>query len=107
MATVPTKPPMETLEERFNRLAAQWRAETAHLSSSTAIANHPAYQEIIALGPPTVPLILRELEKRRDHWFRALTAITGANPITSESRGRIDQMAKAWLQWGKDRGYQW
>src|SRR5207302_9966830 len=77
MASVPipkSPPPVpaETLEERFERLAAKWREETAYLSSSTAMFAHPAYQEIISLGQGVVPLLLRALTKEPDHWPWAL-----------------------------------
>lgn len=112
MASIPAKhstasQPPETIEQCFDRLAARWREETSHLSSSTRMAAHPAYQEIIALGPPVVPSLLRELARQPDHWFTALKAITGANPVDLADRGRIDKMAQAWLRWGQMAGYQW
>jgi hypothetical protein len=55
------------LENRFKQLAAEWRRDVALLSSVTAIVEHPAYRQIIALGRDVVPLILRELEKEPDH----------------------------------------
>jgi hypothetical protein len=112
MASIPAgvsqaKDPAESVAERFHRLAAVWRAETSHLSSSTKMAEHPAYQEIIGLGRQVVPFILADLAKMPDHWFAALKAITGANPVDPADRGRIDKMAQAWLKWGKENGYQW
>jgi hypothetical protein len=112
MASIPIKQPpspqpAETVELRFQRLAARWRGETSHLSSSTQMAAHPAYQEIIALGPEVVPCLLRDLARQPDHWFTALKAITGANPVEPADRGRIDKMAEAWLRWGKEAGYRW
>ena len=41
----------ERLEARFRELAHRWREECAVLSSTTAKAMHPAYQQIIGLGP--------------------------------------------------------
>src|SRR5689334_11439274 len=80
--TEPTAPPApESLEERFTRLAETWHKAVAHHSSNRIRYNHPAYQEIIALGAPVVPLLLRDLETNRRHWFAALNAITGADPI--------------------------
>ena len=70
-------PQQAELERTFFELANRWRDETALLSSVTRTAMHPAYQRIIGMGPAAVPLILRELEQRPDHWFWALTAITG------------------------------
>jgi hypothetical protein len=89
------------LAERFRELAEQWKEETSFLSSSTAIVNHPAYQAVIALGPPVVPFLLRELEAEPYHWFEALHAITGEDPVRPEDWGHIGAMAAAWLAWGR------
>ena len=111
MATVPVSQAdvshSSNTEERFQRLAARWRAETAYLSSLTEMIAHPAYQEIIALGPEVVPSLLRDLEKEPDYWFAALRALTGANPVPPEDAGKLDNMAAAWLNWGRENGYQW
>jgi hypothetical protein len=66
---------------------------------------HPAYQQIIGIGPAAVPLLLRELERDVDHWFWALKAITGVDPVPPASRGKVREMAAAWLRWGRDQGY--
>jgi hypothetical protein len=68
---------------------------------------HPAFQEIVGMGPVVIPLLLRELEKRSGHWHRALRRITGADPVSSGDRGDIDRAAEAWLHWGKEQGYTW
>lgn len=97
----------ESLEERFRRLSAIWRRETAYLSSMTEASHHPAYQEIIRLGPDVIPLLLRELEAHHSHWFAALHALTGADPIPPAASGNIPKMVDAWLCWAKEHGYQW
>lgn len=95
------------LEAEFNNLAEEWRTETRMLSLVTQKSMHPAYQKIIGMGQPVVPLILRDLEQKPDHWFWALRAITGDNPVKSEQRGRMKMMAQAWIEWGKEHGYEW
>ena len=95
------------LEAEFNRLAEEWHEETRMLSLVTQKSMHPAYQRIIGMGQPVVPLILRDLEQKPDHWFWALRAITGANPVKSDMVGRMKLMAQAWIQWGKEHGYEW
>jgi len=95
------------LEAEFNHLAEEWRAETGMLSLVTQKSMHPAYQKIISMGRPVVPLILRDVEQKPDHWFWALRAITNDNPVKSEQRGRMKLMAQAWIQWGKEHGYEW
>ncbi|MBW4644076.1 MAG: hypothetical protein KME23_13990 [Goleter apudmare HA4340-LM2] len=64
-------PVIETveIETTFLELAAQWRRETGMLSNISKISMHPAYQRIIGLGQPVVPLIMKELEHEPDHWF--------------------------------------
>src|SRR5690242_20047857 len=87
------------IEQQVERLLAQWREETAYLSSSTAITGHPAYGELIALGPGALPYLFRDLEQTGDgHLSRALTAITGAHPIQAEDRGQVKKIAAAWLR---------
>jgi hypothetical protein len=95
----PTAPSPPT--RQFEALAAQWKAETALLSSTSAMVSHPAYQAIIALGPPVLPLILRDLEGEPAHWFEALQAISGEEPVPREHWGDIEAMRRDWLEWGK------
>jgi hypothetical protein len=75
------------------------------MSSSTEMAELPSYQQIIALGPHVVPLLLRELERDPDHWFWALKVLTGASPVPAEQRGQVREMAKRWVEWGRQQGY--
>ena len=91
--------------QRFATLAARRHQETVALSSVSQMAMHPAYQEVIGMGQTAVPLILRELQNKPDHWFWALQAITGADPIVPEERGKVRAMAAAWIQWGKEHGH--
>lgn len=94
-------------EQRFHDLVSTWKRERGPHSSSARLAEHPAYQQIIAMGPAVVPFLLRELEREPDHWFRALHALTRADPVPPESRGRVREMAAAWIRWGREQGYQW
>jgi hypothetical protein len=93
-----------SLARQFQTLATQWKGATAFLSSTTAMVTHPAYEAIIALGPPVVPLLLQELEREPAHWFEALKAITGEDPVSPEDWGKIPKMTAAWLAWGRNRG---
>jgi len=43
-----------------------------HLSVKKQVRS--AYQQIIDMGLAVIPLILRELEQRPNHWFAALRA---------------------------------
>ena len=89
----------------FERLADEWESETILLSSSDQAADHPAHHAIIDMGEPVVPLILARMRSQGGHWFHALQAITGANPIKPSERGNIPAMQAAWQEWGKLNGY--
>jgi hypothetical protein len=92
-----------TLNEEFRDLAARWREDTEHLSS-TSVFTHPAYQRIIGMGRPVVPLLLRDLPQSQSHWFWALRAITGENPVAPADAGNVQKMMNAWLAWGEEHG---
>ena len=94
-----------SLEPEFERLVEEWHRETDQLSDPGAIFLHPAYQRIIGMGLPAVPLILEELQRAPDQWFWALEAITEANPVPPEAAGKVRSMAQAWINWGKQRGF--
>ena len=92
-------------EQRFLDLVKLWKRERGPYSSSAQLAQHPAYQQIIDMGPEVVPLLLRELEREPDHWFIALEEITGADPVSPGSNGNVKEMAQAWARWGEAEGY--
>jgi hypothetical protein len=103
-----SKPTVDhVIEEKFIKLRDQWKSEMVHVSSTTRLVLHPAYQAIIGMGPVVVPLLLRELEQRVDFWFWALHAITQEDPVSTEMRGDMREMAKAWISWGKNQGHNW
>jgi hypothetical protein len=94
-----------SLECRFRDLVRQWKGATALTSSITEMATHPAYQQIIGMGKEAIPLILEELQREPDHWFWALKAITGEDPVSPADRGKLQRMAQAWLCWAKSQRY--
>ena len=93
------------LRNRFLALAKAWREETGMLSSPLKKSQHPAYQEVIAIGEAAVPLILEELSNHLSHWFPALVQITKENPVPEEKEGHVKEMADIWIKWGRERGY--
>ena len=52
----------QSLKATVESLVAEWEADVAALSSTTARAQHPSYRAIVGMGPDVVPLLLRELE---------------------------------------------
>jgi hypothetical protein len=94
----------DDLNARFRMLVKRWKRETEADSSLTRMVRHPAYQEIIRMGERAVPLLLAELNHDPDFWFAALRSITGTDPVPKESAGKIREIAKAWIEWGREKG---
>ena len=88
---------------RFYQLTALWKNDTLHLSNLTQKCSHPAYQAIIEMGPGVLPLIFDELDREPDHWFAALRALTGTDPVLSP--GNLRDKRIAWLEWARQHGY--
>ncbi|MGA2735576.1 MAG: hypothetical protein ABSG35_23655 [Syntrophobacteraceae bacterium] len=89
------RPPLE----RFIKLRDEWQRDTEFLSSIHAMISHPAYLQIIGMGPVAVPLLINELQNEPDYWFPALKAITGCDPVPPDKRGDLQAMTKVWLEW--------
>jgi hypothetical protein len=98
-------PPDHSPKQRFDKLVEQWRDETEFCSSITDICAHEAYQQIIGLGDAALPLIFEELRRGPDHWFYALSAITGVEVVPKDHRGNLEAMRQDWLTWGREKGY--
>ncbi len=94
-------------KSKFQRLVDEWKNEHPRGVDVSVMVTHPSYQQIIGMGDDAVPLLLQELEREPDHWFYALWAITGADPVPLEYRGNIREMAKAWVNWGKQQNHRW
>jgi hypothetical protein len=93
------------IEKRFLALAILWKLGVGTTSSPEEIVAHPAYLQIIALGRPAVPLILRDLvENGPDFWFAALQAIVDKNPVPDDVIGDLPKMAACWIDWGRRHG---
>jgi len=93
--------------QEFYALTSKWQSEAQHLSLVTEIVMHPAYQQIIGMGEKAIPLIVRELETKPNHWFWALKAITGEDPVPPSQRGNIRQMTQFWLNWARENNISW
>jgi hypothetical protein len=95
----------DALRDRFARFSAQWKQESQFMSNTAQMALLRSYQSIIGMGDPAVPLILEELRRDPDQWFWALEAITLENPVPPAAAGKVDEMARAWVDWGVRNGY--
>lgn len=96
-------PDPHDLATAFEGLAATWERETAIASTVERIAMHPAYQQIIGMGPAALPFILQRLVSAPSHWFWALVAITRQDVAAGETT--VEGATRAWIEWGRAHGY--
>jgi hypothetical protein len=89
-----------SVEKKFRDLADEWENETSSVSSVTDMVAHPKYKEIIAMGWPAVPYMLRDLKNGHGFWFTALHEITRIRPFDRRDAGNNKRMVDAWLHWG-------
>ena len=110
------QPKTQELEATFHKLAEQIKRDTGFSSRISDRAEHPAYQQVIKMGEPVLPLIFRYMDGGKGgFWFDALCAITGENPTLPPEQLPvpgwvaldIKGMEQAWLQWAREQGYQW
>ncbi len=98
------------IQNLFSMLVLRWRQERGATSSISQMAICPSYQRIIGMGEKAIPLLLEQLGQEQDdpdHWFWALQALTGEDPVNAGERGDMRKMAQAWLKWGSKSGYAW
>ncbi len=93
------------VQQRFAELVSEWRRTRGHSPKIKDLVMNSAYQRIIGMGEPAIPLILREMEREPDHWSWAMTAISGEDPVPHTARGRLDQTTAAWVKWAHEKGY--
>ncbi|CAN5529458.1 hypothetical protein BH20VER3_BH20VER3_08820 [soil metagenome] len=93
--------PDNPLRPEFETLTDEWKKETGFHSSLSEKFMHPAYQRIMAMGKPALPLILHELEHASGYWFYALRFIAGKD-IADGTRS-MTEARNAWIKWGRDK----
>ena len=86
------------LEQRFDELVEQW--VRVRRGASVRVHEHPAYGEILAMGPAVIPLILRHWRDHGWHWQRLLRELTGEDPVPAGEHDRW-WTRELWLKWGE------
>ncbi len=90
---------------RFPERRPEWNDRAFHYDLRISVAARLVYIETLLLDDdPALPLLVKELRREPDHWFVALQAITGTNPIPASARGDIEKMTQAWLSWAEQHG---
>lgn len=113
-SSLPTTKPLIATDKKlqdwikFSLLASEWKKQRGTMSSVNDMVALPAYQSIIAMGEPAVPLLIAQLKSEGDDpdlWFWALALITNENPIEHKDQGNFSKMAKSWINWAIEEGH--
>lgn len=96
----PYAPAANSAKIRFRLHLAAWNRTRRPAADPMHQMHDAAYEQIMAMGEDAVPLILGEMARRPDHWFKALNYITQENPVPEEDQGNLERMTHAWLNWG-------
>jgi len=96
---------MLAVQRKFRPLARRWLSETKYCATIEERTRHPAFEAIVKMGEAAIPLVLRELQERPEHWFWVLAEITKENAATDATRGNVESIRDAWLEWGRAKGY--
>jgi hypothetical protein len=91
-------------EDSYRALVSEWEFGIRTTSSLTEMIAHPAFRRIVAAGRAAIPFLLRQIKADPSFLVLALGEITGENPVPRSARGKVKEMAKAWLAWGEKNG---
>jgi hypothetical protein len=92
----------------FNGYVSTWLKDTQWHSSIGSIVKHPLFSRIVNLRESGAKFILERMSAGdvHPHWFPALKDIAGQfDPVPPYDRGRVSEMTKHWLEWGKSKGF--
>lgn len=87
---------------KFKALAEQWSQHCRSVMFSSNIddyLNHPAYAQLVALGKPAIPFIMRSYLTDDLHWEFVLDDITGFHWIKDRHRFSPKLLKEQWLKW--------
>ncbi len=90
------------LVEKVQELAAQWQQHCRRVSFSSNTGdylNHPAYRQLIELGPAAVPLIMRRYQTDGLPWEFVLQEITGVRFIDNSGAINGADVQRRRLEW--------
>ena len=95
------EPASAAVRAEFESLASSWE-NAAFLTMADMFADED-YQRIIEMGPQVVPLILQRLQDKPHWWFPALIRLTGVDPTAGQTRGKLAETTKIWLEWAREQ----
>ena len=102
--SIPLTYQAENVGERFKVLVESWQEQTRFMSSSTDIAMHPSYQQIIGLGKPALPADYGRASKERWPLVLGLESYFGNRSGATGRAGPIPENGREMAHMGSRRG---
>ena len=100
------------LEKKLCKLDNTFYKETAHLSIKEDKKSYPSYRNILKLGEEIIPILLKDLNKKKDIdkafycWDVVLCDLVKEPPkIPQKYAGNMQKILEYWVKWGKDNRY--
>ena len=94
--------------EAFRAMLALWEYDTLVYSDPNRIKDHPVYRCLVSLGDRVVGLLLNQIAK--DPYIGIVMALHEIVPtpptIPEQLYGNVYAIAKIWVAWGQQHGYQ-
>src|SRR5947209_27453 len=97
---------MDIIKSRIEALASEWGEhchQTWFSSNLSHYLDHPAYRELVALGPEAVPIIMDHYRRDDLPWEFVLQEITGVRMIDDLSAYNPTEVRQRWLDWWADQ----
>ena len=89
------------LSYRFWVAYQNWKANTECLSDIEAVTSDPAFSEIVEIGRPALPYIIRKLREERSFIFLAAIKILGEDPVHGAELGSVSEVIDGWIAWAE------
>lgn len=103
-------PPKGLKLEEFLLFRKHHLDETRHMSGG--MEKNRWYKHVTKYKEEAIPFMLWDFERYLNKevedcpfWFNGLYFLTGAQIIPHEMRGKIKEMMKTWVEWGKKTSY--
>src|SRR5262245_62516420 len=94
------------LKEQFEARALEWAEHCSKVRFSSILADyldHPAYREIVRLGPAVIPWIIEHYRIETLPWGFALQEITGIQMIANPNEFSPSGVRRRWLEWWQEQ----
>ncbi len=97
----------QELEDRFNQLFDEWKAETGYFSMLPLVCGHPNFQQLVAMGEPVAPLIYKKIVEGSGIFGTGemLWQIFEEGPNFGQVANNMDKVEVLWLRWLEAKGY--